>query len=121
MILTTENFIQFAMNCYDNPQCVNVKEFESDIKRFKFLNKLFTRYNENDILRERLILNHIIILYNVFGINATTMLFYKINSLYWSQLTTFLIYLNYMPEKVNGVNQFDIPLDQNIVDALRKL
>lgn len=121
MILTTENFIQFAMNCYDNPQCVNVKEFESDIKRFKFINKLFTRYNEENMLRERLILNHIIILYNVFGINATIMLFNKIDPLFWGQLTTFLIYLNYMPETVNGINKFDISLDQNIIDALRKL
>ena len=121
MFLTTENFIQFAMNCYDNPQCVNIKEFESDVKRFKFLDKLFIRYNEDKILRERLILNHIIILYNVFGINATSMLFHKINKSYWGQLTTFLIYLNYMPERVNGVSRIDIPLDQNIIDALRKL
>jgi hypothetical protein len=121
MILTSENFIQFAMNCYDNPQCVNVKEFESDIKRFKFLNSLFTKYGNGAVLRERLILNHIIILYNVFGTNATYMLFHKIDSAYWSQLTTFLIYLNHMPEKVNGINQVDISLDQNIIDVLRKL
>ena len=109
------------MNCYDNPQCVNVKEFESDIKRFKFLDKLFVRYNENNILRERLILNHIIILYNVFGINATLMLFHKINPSYWGQLITFLLYLNYMPEKIQGIDHINIPLDQNIVDALRKI
>ena len=121
MILTPENFIQFAMNCYDNPQCVNVKEFSSDIKRFKFLNTLFVRYKEDAILKERLILNHIIIIYNVFGINATTMLFFKIDKAYSSQLTTFLIYLNYMPEKINGVHHSDIPLDQNIIDVLRKL
>lgn len=121
MILTPENFIQFAMNCYDNPQCVSVKEFESDVKRFKFLNTLLTRYNEDGILRERLILNHIIILYNVFGINATSMLFYKIDTYYWGQLTTFLIYLNYMPESVNGIKKSVIPLDKNIIDVLRKL
>lgn len=121
MILTPENFIQFAMNCYENPQCVNVKEFEADIKRFKFINKLFMRYKEKKILRERLVLNHIIILYNVFGNNATSMLFYKVDSTFWSQLTTFLIYLNYMPERINGINKVDISLDQNIIDALRKL
>lgn len=121
MNLTVENFIQFAMNCYDNPQCVSVKEFESDLKRFKHLNTLFTRYNDDNELRVRLILNHIIILYNVFGINATNMLFFKVNPSYWGQLTTFLIYLNYMPEKVNGINATDIPLDQIIIDALRKL
>lgn len=121
MKLTTENFIQFAMNCYDNPQCVNIKEFESDIKRFKFLDKMFIKYNEDKVLRERLILNHIIILYNVFGINATPMLFHKINPSYWGQLMTFLIYLNYMPEKIQGVDHINIPLDQNIIDALRKI
>lgn len=121
MILTPENFIQFAMNCYDNPQCVSVKEFESDIKRFKFLNTLFTRYNEENELRERLMLNHIIILYNVFGINTTDMLFYKVSNKYWGQLTTFLIYLDLMPDKINSINKTDIPLDQNIIDVLRKI
>ena len=121
MILTPENFIQFAMSCYDNPQCVSVKEFSSDIKRFKFLNTLFVKYKEGSVLKERLILNHIIIIYNVFGINATPMLFFKVDNAFASQLTTFLIYLNYMPEKINGVHQSDIPLDQNIVNILRKL
>jgi len=121
MILTPENFIQFAMKCYDNTQCVSIKEFSSDIKRFKFLNTLFVRYKEDNILKERLILNHIIIIYNVFGINATPMLFFKVDDAFASQLTTFLLYLNYMPDKINGVSYSDIPLDQNIIDALRKL
>lgn len=110
------------MSCYENPQCVSVKEFESDIKRFKFLNTLFTRYNnDQNELRERLMLNHIIILHNVFGINTTSMLFYKVSEQYWGQLTTFLIYLDLMPDRINGINKTDISLDQNIIDVLRKI
>jgi hypothetical protein len=79
------------------------------------------QYKVDNNLRERLILNHIIIIYNVFGINATPMLFHKINQSYWGQLMTFLIYLNYMPEKIQGINHINIPLDQTIIDALRKI
>tara|TARA_B110000503_G_C7143390_1_gene411875 strand:- start:1318 stop:1683 length:366 start_codon:yes stop_codon:yes gene_type:complete len=121
MTLTPENFSQFALNCYDNPQCVSIKEFESDIKRFRLLNTLFKKYKEKAILRERLILNHIIIIYNIFGTNATPMLFFSLNNSYYDQLTTFLIYLNHMPVINNGIHTSDITLDTNIIAALRKI
>lgn len=117
MILTTENFIQFAMKNYENSQCFSLKEFESDLNRFEYLNKLFYRYSidPND-LRERLILNHIIVLYNVFGDFTFDLLLFKINNEYKSVLITFLIYLNRFPdESLTG------DLDQTVIETLRKI
>ena len=114
MILTTENFIQFAMNCYENPQCFNIKEFENDLNRFDYLKKLLNRYKSFGELRERLILNHIIVIYNVFGESATDMLLHKLSE-HKSSLITFMIYLNRITE--NMVNE----LDQTIIEVLRKI
>ena len=112
-----------AMHHYDNSQCVNIAEFEEDLKRFGYLKKLFYRYRENNDLKERLILNHIIILYNLFGIAATDLLFYKIDRQYWNILVTFLVFLNKAPEELpfDGIKLVDIPLDQNIIGELRKI
>lgn len=111
------------MHHYDNPQCHSVAEFEEDLKRFLYLKKLFTRYKQNGELRERLILNHIIVLYNVFGDAATSMLFYKIEEKYWAPLITFLVYLNRMPEAMPNYNitLSDISLDEEVIQALRKI
>ena len=79
--LTNDNFVLFAMNHYDNPQCHTTQEFEEDMKRFLYLKKLFSRYKASGELRERLILNHIIVLYNLFGENTTKMLFIFLLSL----------------------------------------
>ena len=115
MKLSTENFLQFAMNSYENPQCFSIKEFESDLCRFDYINKLFKRYVEQDTLRERLILNHIIVLYNVFGDNATKMLLFKIDDSYGDMLLPFLLYLNRIPEQDLG------HLDPIVITALRNL
>ena len=123
MKLTDDNFLVYAMHHYDNPQCHSLDEFEEDLKRFLYIKKLLSRYNNNDTLRERLILNHIIILYNLFGDALTNMLFYKIDSRDWSILTTFLVYLNRMPETIDqfGIKLSDITLDKNVIEALRKI
>lgn len=116
MILDSDNFLRFAKNSYLCPSIFYQKEFDSDILRFEYLNKLFKRYYESGDLQERLILNHIIILYNVFGDRATRMLFFKIDEEYGDALLTFLIYLNRIPE------QSDLgPLDQTVINALRKI
>jgi hypothetical protein len=111
------------MHYYDNPQCHNIQEFEEDIKRFLYLKKLITRYKQSDELRERLILNHIIVLYNVYGDAATNMLFYKIDKEYWNVLVTFLVFLERMPESLpqHGINVSDISLDETVINALRKI
>jgi hypothetical protein len=121
--LSEDNFVLYAMHNYDNPQCHSVQEFEEDLKRFLYIKKLFTRYRTNNELRERLILNHVIILYNVFGEAATKMLFYKIDKRYWDILATTLLYLNRMPEQIpdTDVKLSDIPLDEGMIQALRKI
>ena len=123
MKLTEDNFLVYAMHHYDNPQCQIIEEFEEDLKRFLYIKKLLYRYKSNGELRERLILNHIIVLYNLFGEAATNMLFFKIEEEYWPQLTTFLVCLERMPDRVDqiGINSAEIPLDKNIVSVLRKI
>lgn len=104
------------MHHYDNIQCHSIEEFEEDLRKFLYLKKLFSRYKNNGELRERLILNHIIVLYNIFGDAATEMLFLKLKE-YPSELVTFLIYLNRIPEDKLST----IAIDTTIADALRKI
>jgi hypothetical protein len=122
--LTEQNFVMFAMRHYQNPQCMNIDEFNDDLKRIKYIRRLLGRYESSGQLKERLILNHLIILYNSFGLEATPMLFFKIEEKFWPQLKTFLVYLCYMPEVLTGVQDApiistNIPLDDNIIHALR--
>ena len=96
--LTAENINMFAMKHYDNPTCIDEKEFLDDMKRFKYLKRLFRKYDSSGILKTRLILNHIIVLANVFGVDAaSTLLLFKIDKKHWSLLKTFMVYLNYLP------------------------
>ena len=121
--LNEGNFLVYAMHHYDNPQCHSLAEFEEDIKKFLYLKKLLSRYKNNGELRERLILNHIIVLYNIFGDAATKMLFYKIEEACWDSLVTFLVYLDRMPETLPeyGIVLSDIALDETIIATLRKI
>lgn len=97
--LTPENINMFAIKHYDNPHCVDEQEFLDDMKRFKYLKRLFRKFDTTKELKTRLILNHIIVLNNVFGVDAaTTLLFFKIEKQHWSLLKTFLVYLHIMPE-----------------------
>ena len=104
-----------------------MSEFEDDMKRTKYLKRLFRRYKISKLLKERLILNHLILLNNVFGPEATTrILFFKIDERDYDILKTFLIYLNIMPEIVKGIRGFDIKssdivVDMNIAKTLRNL
>jgi hypothetical protein len=127
-ILDESNFIVYAAKHYDNPHCFDDIEFFDDLKRFKYLKKLLKKYKETGVIRERLILNHIIIIYNLFGATAATrMLFLKMDGFY-PELKTFLIFLNFMPERVMNigitnktVHSVEIPLDQNLINLLRKI
>ena len=121
--ITELTFIQVAMHHYDNPQCTSVAEFEEDVKRFAYLKKLFGRYKESNELKERLILNHLTVLHNVFGVVTTELLFFKIDQQYWDTLVTFLVFLEKMPREVPefNVKVDDIQLDQNVLSLLRKL
>lgn len=124
--LNEDNFLIYAMKSYSSPHCI-LSEFEGDLKRTKYLKKLFRRYKVSKDLKERLILNHLILLYNVFGVEAATrILFYKIDERDYDILKTFLIYLNFMPEKIDGIKgktilSSNIVIDMDVVDILRKL
>ena len=122
-ILNENNFLVYAMHHYDNPQCHSLEEFEEDLKKFLYLKKLLSRYKKDGELRERLILNHIIVLYNVFGESATNMMFYKIDSSSWDSLITFLVYLERMPEELPNysIKLSDIKLDERIISMLRNI
>ena len=124
--LTDENFMVYAMRSYQNPHCMDIHEFEEDLKQTKYIKRLLNRYKTRGELKEQLIINHIVVLYNMFGIEAATrILFFKIDKEFRPQLKTFLIYLNFMPERISGVDfgdivSSDIPLDFTIVDSLRE-
>jgi len=121
--LNEENFLIYAMKCYTTPNCI-MSEFEGDIKRTKYLKRLFRRYKVTKSLKERLILNHIILLNNVFGPEATSrILFYRIDERDYDILKTFLCYLKIMPEIIYGINgknisSYDIPMDPNVAEIL---
>ena len=124
--LNDENFMIYAMKCYAAPNCI-MSEFESDIKRTKYLKRLFRRYKTSKSLKERLILNHIILLNNVFGPEPTArILFYRIDERDYDILKTFLCYLNIMPEVVPGIKgkniySAEIPVEINIAEILLKI
>jgi hypothetical protein len=121
--LNESNFLLYAMHHYDNPQCHSLEEFEEDLKKILYLKKLLSRYKNNGELRERLILNHIIVLYNIFGDSATRMLFYKVEKSCWDVLVTFLVYLDRMPETIPeyGIILSEIKLDETVIATLRKI
>ena len=116
--LTPENINMFAIKHYDNPHCVDEQEFLDDMKRFKYLKRLFRKYDTTKELKTRLILNHIIVLNNVFGVDAsTTLLFFKIEKQHWSLLKTFLVYLHIMPEQ----DLVDVPLNTKVMGELLRI
>ncbi len=89
----------YAIKHYHNPSCEGISEFYDDMKRFKYIKRLFRKYQDSGVLKERLLLNHIIVLNNLFGADAaSTLLFFKIEMEHWSALKSFLIFLNIMPE-----------------------
>ena len=119
-MITEENYMLFAMKVYENPQCKSVQEFHEDMNRIKYLKRLFKKYKSTGVLRERLILNHIIILYNVFGVEAATrILFARLDKELHPILKTFLVFLHMFPENIPETDLVSIPLDKRITDRLR--
>ena len=121
--LTNENYLMYALLHYDNPHCIDIKEYFEDVRKLKYIKRLFNRYKEDDVLKERLILNHIISFYNVFDNEAATrLLFFRVGKEYHSLLKTFLVFLNKMPDKINeNLYSSDIYLDEKIIEILRNL
>jgi hypothetical protein len=124
--LTNENIMLYLVKAYDKPNCI-MSEFNDDMKRFNYLKRLFQRYRKYDELREQLVLNHLVVLYNVFGPEvASRALFFKVSKEDYSALKTYMLFLNMMPEKIRGVkgqdiHSSDIPVDMKIAEVLRQI
>ena len=110
----------FAIKHYDNPQSVTVDDFMEDMKKFKYLKRLLKRYLKTGILRVNLILNHLIILFNVFGDATIPLLMYKLESEYWPLIKTFLHYLDRLPEVEGGVFE-DVEIDDDVLALLEEI
>ena len=125
--LNDDTFLMYAMREYNNMQCTDIEEFYDDLKKIKYIKRLFNSYRNNGQLKERLILNHLIIFYNVFNLQAgTRILFYKIEKDFWPMLKTFLVYLDRMPDKIDSIRgeiilTSDIQLDDGIITRLRTI
>lgn len=124
MILDDSTFLIYAAKHYDMKTAASADDFYEDLKRFQHLRRLFKRYHEDGDLRVRLILNHLIVIYNCFGSAATNMLFMRLEE-YHTYLKPFIVFLNFMPNEIEYKNKkmptSEISLDINIVKELRKI
>jgi len=121
-VLNDSNFVMYAMKNYENPTCTGMDEFHEDLNRVKYIKRLLRKYDRSNILRERLILNHLIILGNVFGPTVSSrILFFKTEHELHSYLKTFLVYLNYLPDNLQDLDLDSIPLNHSIINHLRSL
>ena len=124
--LTEQNFSLFAAQSYNNPSCMDVLEFQEDLNRIKYLKRLFKRYNEKGDLKERLVINHLIVIYNVFEREAATrMLVMKLDG-YLHYLKPFLVMMGYWPRTIDGIKGINIdgdgvPIDSKIAETLRRI
>ena len=123
--LNNDNIMMYAMKAYDKPDCI-MSEFKDDMKRFNYLKRLFRRYRKVDELREQLVLNHLVVLYNVFGPEVTSrMLFFKMSKDDYPALKTYLLFLSIMPDRIRGIKgqdiiSSDIPIDPKVAEVLRQ-
>ena len=119
-LLNEKNYLMFAIQHYDNPQSVTVDDFMEDMKKFKYLKRLLKRYLKTGVLRVNLILNHLIILFNVFGEGTIPLLMYKLEREYWSLIKTFLVYLNRYPQVQAGSLDL-VNIDNDVKELLEDL
>ncbi len=125
--LTEQNIDLYCMKFYDNPQCISVEDYQTDMKRFKYIKRLLNQYNSSTDLKIRLLLNHIIMVYNLFDNQiATRILFFKIDPKYWPILKPILIFLKLMPDMIRGIDgnnirSSDIQLHNLTVTQLREI
>ena len=118
--LNDKNYLLFAIKYYDNPQSVTEDDFYDDLKRFKYVKRLFKRYEASGILKVNLILNHLIILFNVFGEATVPLLFYKLEQELWPCAKTFLVFLNRFHDYPRS-SLSDIPLDNKCMSILHSV
>jgi len=118
--LNEDNFLLFAIKYYENPQAVTKEDFEKDLNHFKYIKRLLKRYKNTGELKTHLLLNHFIILYNIFGEATTPMLFFKIENPLWPSMKSFIIFLNKLPEYPKSTIH-DIQVDINCLSELYKI
>ena len=119
--LNSENFLLFAIKNYENPQAVTREDFDKDLNHFKYIKRLLKRYKSTGELKTHLLLNHFIVLYNIFGEATTPMLFFKIDEKdLWSSLKTFVVFLGKLPEYPHTYIH-EIPLDEKCLEELEKI
>ena len=123
-VINNDNFFLYAAKNYDNPSCTGLDDFYEDLNHIKYIKRLFNRYENKGELKDGLITNHLLTLYNIFGNSTTTILFFKLEESYWSLLKTFLVGLNRLPDEIYGleqgeINTVDIPLNQEVIKRLR--
>jgi hypothetical protein len=118
--LTDDNFLIFAIKNYENPQAVTKEDFDKDLNHFKYIKRLLKRYKNTGELKTHLLLNHFIILYNIFGDAATPMLFFKVQEDLWSCMKTFILFLNKLPEYPKCYLH-DVPVDLYCLSELQKI
>jgi hypothetical protein len=118
--LNEENYILFAIQHYDNPSAVTKDDFLEDLRRFKYIKRLINKYLKNGDVKLHLLLNHIILVYNVFGEAAAPLLFYKMDKEYWSIIKSIMIFLDRYPEKETTTLK-SIPINEKIIQELSKI
>lgn len=120
--LSEDNFLLYAIKMYDNPHCKCINEFYEDLNRIKYIKRLFNKYETKKNLKERLLLNHIMILNNVFGVEGCArILFYKIEPKYHSYLKSFLDFLQILPKRIPEISIEKIPVDHRITKILKEI
>ena len=120
--LNNENFIFYAMKNYDNPHCHGIEEFYEDLNRIKYIKRLFGKYEKSGEIKERLLVNHVIILDNLFGSEATSrLLFYSIEERHYNLLKTILEFLKYLPHRIPEVDLSKINIDAKLHGNLSEL
>ena len=118
--LNEDNFLLFAIKNYENPQAVTKDDFDKDLNHFKYIKRLLKRYKKTGVIKTHLLINHFIVLYNIFGEAATPMLFFKIEKEMWSQVKTIILFLNRFPEYPK-THIHDIPVDLNCLKQLQSI
>tara|TARA_B100000965_G_C19369860_1_gene659824 strand:+ start:175 stop:570 length:396 start_codon:yes stop_codon:yes gene_type:complete len=118
--LNEDNFLLFAIKNYENPQAVTKEDFDKDLNHFKYIKRLLKRYKNTGVLKSHLLLNHFIILYNIFGEATTPMLFFKIDEDLWPSMKTFVIFLNRFPEYPK-TSMHDVAVDIECLKELNRI
>ena len=118
--LNEDNYLLFAIKFYDNPQAITMEDFESDLKRIRYVKRLLKRYKNTGELKTHLILNHLTILFNVFNDAAVPLLFYNLDRDLWSAIKSFLIFLNRFPEYPK-TQIHDVEIDEECLKQLQEI